>query len=178
MPMSVRFNPNELEISIRNIAEVAGKNAAAAMRKTAIRIRNLARDYAPYKSGTLEDAINYAAIKDPASRRNIYVIYVDTDMMRPPSSPNGSPTPVGDYAWPMEKDLRPYGAGVTFKKLGTLSKIKRDGGKKVGGRFLQRAVKDGTADLLRDATNEVRRTLSGGRLMPTAYQRDIGGDEE
>lgn len=171
MPMKIRFNPRQLEASIQNIADRAGKNASAELRKVAIKIRDLARDYAPRKSGTLEEAIDYAAIKD--GRRNMFVVFINMDVV----APGGKM--LGDYAWVMEEELHPHGRkkGKRYYTLGAGSKRKAAGGKKVGGRFMRRAVKDGTKDLLKDVTNAVGRTL-GGRVTGVKYERDTGGDEE
>lgn len=166
MSMKIRFNPTQLEASIRNIADKAAKNASAEMRKTAIRIRDLARSYAPVKSGTLEDAIDYATLKE--NRRNVFYVYIDLDV----AAPGGKL--VGDYAWIMEEELHPFGRqkGKRYYTLGPGSAAKAASGKKVGGRFLSRAVRDGAKDVLKDARNAVSRTLSNSRGMNVQYQRE------
>ena len=162
MPMVIKFNPRHLEASIRNIAEKASSNASRTLRRTAVRIRDLARAYAPADTGTLERAIEYAVTQE--GRRNVFTVYVDLDRMHP----DGRGKTVGDYAWIMEGQLHPYGRqvpGAPYYNLRDTSK----NGPKVGGRFLSRAVKDGSTHALSDADVAVKRTLSGTRVI------DMGG---
>lgn len=163
--MVAHFDPRALELEIRNIAETASRSAAREMRKAAIKIRDLARDNAPHKTGNLEDAIQWASYKDPATRRNVYVVYVDDGMV----------TRRGyDYAQLMEEGLAP--AGDRYN-LGEGSIKKLWSGKKVGGRFLQRAVTDGAKGIIADANAAVARVL-GGRVSNLTGQFDeMDGDE-
>ena len=173
MTMKVKFNPRLLEASIENIAERAGKSASAEMRKAAIRIRDLARDYAPVKSGMLQREIDYMAIKG-ANRRNVFVVYIDVDAVDPKGKA------LGDYAWIMEEQLHPFGRqkGERRYNLGPGSRAKANRtGKKVGGRFLSRAIKEGSKDLLAKVNGAVSRSLGSTRLVNIAYQRPIGEDE-
>lgn len=165
MGMTVQFDPGVLEASIRNIADRASKDAAKVMRKAAIRIRDLARDYAPRKTGTLEKAIDYGTIKDPGTRRNVYVIYIDLDM----DSASGKKQ-VGDYAKIMEEQLEPYGRGKYNLGVGSAMKAILEG-KKVGGKFLERAVREGTDRLVGDVTLAVSAAL-GSRLVNVNYGSD------
>ena len=169
--MAVKFNPGQLEASIRNIAERASSNAARGLRRSAIKIRDLARDYAPEDTGTLENAIDYGTLTD-ARRRLSFVVYIDLDKAHPAG---GS---VGDYAWIMEQELHPHGRqkGKIHFDLDK-SRAKATTGKKVGGRFLSRAIKEGSKMMLENARTEVSRTLSRSRLINMDYQRDTGGDE-
>ena len=171
--IKINFNPTQLEANIRNIAERASKDASAVLRKAAIRIRDLAREYAPVKSGLLEKNIEYATIKDPATRRNVFTVYVDVDAMR--YSGRGE---LGDYAWIMEEELHPYGRqkGKRYFNLGERSKTKAASGKKVGGRFLSRAIKEGSANVLEEAQYAVARVLNGSRSVPMNYERSTGED--
>lgn len=168
MGMTVNFDPALLEAAIRNITERASHNASRTMQRAAIRIRDLARDYAPEKSGALERAIDYGTIKDPGTRRNVYVVYVDLDMA------SGKHKRVGDYAWLMEEGLENGGSGRY--KLGDISMQKLWSGKKVGGKFLQRAIEVGTDRIIGDVAASVASAL-GGRLINMNYGAPGGQDE-
>lgn len=170
MGMTVITNLSELEANIVQLAEQAARGMSAAMRKHAILIRDLARDYAPVKSGFLEENIDYRTYK--TGRRNAYVVFVDIDAERERySSVTGTDysDTLGAYAFLMEEGLRPYGSGRY--KLGKRSAAKRAGGKRVGGKFLARAIKDGTKTLMPDMLDAVKRVTGGTR-------RYNGGDEE
>lgn len=168
MSMKIRFNPTQLEVSIRNLAEKASANAARGMRRAAVRIRDLARAYAPRDTGALEAAIDYSTTTD-ANRRKVFVVHIDVGALHPDGDKQ-----VGDYAWIMEQQLHPHGRRAPgAPDYHTRAKS----GPKVGGRFLSRAVKDGTKTLLQDARAEVSRTLGGARLVNTNYQRDTGAEE-
>lgn len=174
MGMKVNFTPAMLEVSIQNLAKLASGNASRAMRRAAIRIRDLARSYAPFKTGDLEKAIEYGVIRN--NNRNVFVVYVDLDMVRSRGDGN-----IGDYAYIMEEELHPYGRqkGERNFKLGKGSLAKRRStGKKVGGRFLSRAITEGAAGVIGDVVAEVRRTLGSSRVMDVAYRREPNSGEE
>jgi hypothetical protein len=181
MGLDIKFNPRQLELVMQQVGERAVKHMSDHMRDTAIRIRDLARDYAPVKTGLLEENIDYAVSATGINRRNVFVVYVDIDAVRK----RGEGT-LADYAWLMEENLHPYGRGLVNGRelyLGPGSRKKRAGGKKVGGKFLARAIKDGMKDIStmeREAGAQVRRMLSGGRMVPMRNSRpDYGdGDEE
>lgn len=160
MGMTLLTNIGELELKLLQVGERAAKGMSDRMRKHAVLIRNLARDYAPVKSGLLEENINYETTKE--GRRNAYVVFVDTSAERVRVSEQGNVTidTLGDYALLMERELHPYGRG-RFKKLGLRSKAKKASGKKVGGRYLDRAIKDGTATLMPDLIDAVKRATEG-----------------
>lgn len=168
MGMKIKFNASQLEAGIHNLAEKASSNAARSLRRTAIRIRDLAIAYAPRDTGTLERAIDYGSITG-ANQRKVFVVYIDLDALHPDGNKQ-----LGDYAWIMEQQLHPHGrripGGLDFH---TRAKT----GPKVGGRFLARAIKDGSKAMLENARTEVRRTLSSSRLIHMDYQRDTGEDE-
>lgn len=169
MPMKFNFNPVALEASIKNLADKAARGASEEMRKTAIKIRNLARDYAPVDTGTLERAIDFMAIKDPTTRRNTFVVFVDLDKVHPDGGV------VGDYAFIMEQQLHPYGRqkGKIHFDLDFGSQLKAGSGLKVGGRFLERAMKDGMGDLQGRAISAAGRAL-GKRIVNMDYTPDVG----
>lgn len=170
--MRVKFNAAQLEASIQNLAERAAKGASEEMRRAAIKIRNLARDYAPVKTGLLERSIDYMTVKG-SDRRNVFVIYIDLDEVDPKGKA------VGDYAWIMEEELHPFGRqkGERRYTLGKGSLAKAAGGKKVGGRFLARATREGSKDLLAKMNGAVARSLSSARFADIRYQREQDDEE-
>lgn len=155
-----------------NIAMTASKGASRELRKSAVKIRDLARDYAPEKTGALESAIEYATTQG-AGRRNVFTVYIDLDRL------TRSGRSVGEYAWIMEEELHPHGRqkGKRYFTLGPGSRAKAAGGKKVGGRFLSRAVKEGSKDTVLNATVAVQRVLNSSRAIPVNFERDIGEEE-
>ena len=76
MGMTLLTNIGELELKLLQVGDRAVNGMSDRMRKHAVLIRNLARDYAPVKSGLLEENIDYETIKE--GRRNAYVVFVDT----------------------------------------------------------------------------------------------------
>lgn len=164
MGMKINFNVPALEASIHNAAERAGSHAARSLRGAAVKIRDLARAYAPRDTGTLIDAIDYGTIIG-SNRRKVFVVYIDLDRAHPDGGQ------VGDYAWVMEQQLHPYGRRAPEQPdYHTRAKS----GPGVGGRFLARAIKEGSKTMLENARTEVRRALSGTRLINIDYQRDTG----
>ena len=134
MPLRIDFNPGQLEANVRQVAERAVKGMHLKAKRRALKVRDLARDYAPVKSGLLERNIEMATYKEAG--RNTYTVYIDLDAAR--YSGNGE---LGDYVWLMEEELRPYGSGKYNLGIGSLLK-KAATGKRVGGRFLRRAVQE------------------------------------
>lgn len=169
MPMLINFNPGQLEAQILNISDRAAKGASESMRKAAIRIRDLAKDYAPIKTQALEKAIDYATIKG-AGNRNVFIVYIDLD------HPGAAGHVVGDYAMIMEQQLRPYGNRGKALYLGSGSQMKAASGLKVGGHFLSRAIKDGSQAVFGDALAAVRR-VTGGSSVNVRFQRSPGENE-
>lgn len=173
MPMNVKFNARQLETTIQQVTDKAVKGMSAKMREVAIQMRDLARSYAPVKTGLLEANIDYRTVR--ISGRNVYVVFIDLDASR--YSGEGQ---LGDYAFIMEEELHPYGRqkGERRFKLGPGSVAKAAGGKKVGGRFLSRAVKESTKGLVEKMTAEVHRIVGGKRTLDIGYRRETDtGDE-
>jgi hypothetical protein len=170
MPLRMEFNAQQLEANIRQIGERAVKGMHLKAKKRAIKIRDLAREYAPVKTGLLERSIDYGTYKD-AKRRNVYAVFIDLDALR--ESGNGE---LGDYAYVMEEELRPYGAGKYQLGFGSLLK-KAAGGKKVGGRFLRRAVQEGSHALMDEMVLTVR-NVTGARTASIDYQRSTPGNPD
>lgn len=156
MAVKMTYSKGSLRVFLNQTGDRAMRGISQVMRKAAIRIRDLARDYAPIKTGLLQNSIDYATVRD-SNRRNSYIVFVDTDATKMISK--GRMRELGEYAFLMHQGLRPYGSGSY--KLGQRSAAKRAGGKKVGGRFLTRAMKDGIDDILGEAAREVRRATRG-----------------
>jgi hypothetical protein len=165
MGLSTTFNAMLFEARLNQIGDRAVKGMSDRMRKTAIKIRDLAREYAPYKTGLLEKNIEYETIRD-GRNRNAYIVYINLDASRL-GARQGE---LGDYAWIMHGSLRPYGNKGKPLRLGPGSVAKAASGRKVGGRFLTRAVKDATANLRSDLASEVRR-VTGSSSVGVAYRR-------
>lgn len=189
MPVNIRFNPGQLEASIAQLGERAVTGLSNELRRTARDARDLARDYAPVKTGLLEKSIDYLTVKDGKTRRNKYVVYIDLDASR-----IGGEGELGDYAWIMELELHPYGRKRPGTKhrgfhLGPASRAKRASGKDVGGKFLERAVKKATAGLVERARRAASAALNNTAVSLTTtrstrrdagvdYRRETGGGDE
>lgn len=176
MGLKMLTNPRVMEMRISQIGDRAMRGMARRMRLAAIEIRDLARDNAPVKTGLLESAIDYTMIRE--GRREAFVVFIDLDATKE-TGQNGRQVEVGDYAYLMEEQLRPYGRGDKYA-LGPLSRRKRAGGKKVGGRFLGRAISDVTKSLMAELAGEVQRATSfnGASSTGVRYQREYNGDDE
>lgn len=171
MGMKINFNRSMLEASLMNLAELASSNASRSLRRAAINIRDLARAYAPADTHTLENAIDYATTRG-AKGRNVFIVYVNEDMLHP----NGRGKRVGDYAQIMEEQLHPFGRAAPGQRYFRLRKTSKNGAK-VGGKFLARAVKEGSRRIVEDVATIVRQTL-GSRLAGVAYHRDTQTDND
>lgn len=157
MGMQMVSNPRMLERRLSQIGDRATRGVSAVLRRAAIRIRDLAKDYAPVHTGLLERSIDYAVVRD-GMRRNMYIVYIDLNETK--VNGKGNVKELGDYAILIHRGLAPYGTGRW--QLGKRSAAKRAGGKKVGGRFLARAARDGLDDILSEAAREVRRATRSG----------------
>ena len=170
MPLRIDFNPQQLEANIRQIGLKAVKGMHLKAKRRALKVRDLAREYAPTRTGLLERNIEMMTTKD--GTRNSYSVYIDLDAAR--YSGTGE---LGDYAWLMEEQLQPFGIGKYNLGMGSLLK-KAATGKKVGGRFLRRAVQDGSKTFMDDMLVEVRRVTGDARMVNMNYERDSAGDDE
>lgn len=164
MGLSTNFNPLMFESRLSQIGDRAVKGMSDRMRKTAIKIRDLGREYAPRKSGLLENNIDYVTVRDGRGR-NAYIVFVNLDAART-GKRQGQ---LGDYTWIMHSSLRPYGNKGKPMHLGPGSVAKAASGKKVGGRFLTRAVKDATVNLRSELVQEVRRA-TGQSSVGVSYR--------
>jgi hypothetical protein len=165
MGMSTNYNPAMFEARLNQIGERAIRGMSERMRHTAVKIRDLAREYAPYKTGLLEKSIDYMTIRD-GRNRNAYIVFIDLDAARL-GTREGQ---LGDYAWIMHGSLRPYGNKGKPLHLGPGSVAKAAGGRKVGGRFLTRAVTEAIKNLRADMAHEVRK-VTGGSSVGVSYRR-------
>lgn len=175
MGMKVKFNPKAIEANLSQIGDRATKGMASRMRQVAIGIRDLARSYAPRDTGLLEEHIDY--IQQKEGRRATFDVYIDLDASR--LGDRGGV--LGDYALVMEEQLHPYGRqqGKRYFRLGKGSQAKAAGGIKVGGRFMARAIKEGTKNLEGIMAGEVQRVTGGSRKVPMNYSgSDSWGSDE
>jgi hypothetical protein len=130
MGLSVKMDSDAMIAELRNIAQRANSNAARTLKRASIRVRDLAKQYAPKDTGSLEESLDYGDRRD-TNGRNVYLVFVTGDYRH-----KGGKKMVGQYADIMENELTPYGK----YKLGSGSQTKADSGKAVGGKFLERAV--------------------------------------
>jgi hypothetical protein len=173
--LTLKMNTQALEFSMRQIGERAVKGAAEKMRRRSIKIRDLARAYAPVDTGSLRDAIDQEESIDPGTRRKMFVVFID-----PEAAYEGSDSKtVGDYGMLVERHLSPFGDGSLN---GRRFRIRDRSDPKKGGRFLSRATKDGTRGIEAEIAAEVRRILGGGRgfvNQPGSFRRaNDNGDQE
>lgn len=165
--MTLKFNFQQLEASIRNEAERASKTAAASMRKQAYKIRDLARGFAPIDQGELRDAIEVLTVRSANTKwRNVYVVYVDPDRV------NGDAGKVvGDYAMLVERNMAPYGSGTLNGHGFHASAKSLASGPEVGGRFMRRAVERAAKTMFQEVGADVRKVLGGGN--PLVQNRNV-----
>jgi len=176
VPLDIKFKPDLLEAAIAQIGERAIKGMSGKMRQVAIRIRDLARDYAPERTGLLEKSIHYGSKRVNRHGRLAFFVWVDLDA----AAGSKGTKELGDYAFIMEEELHPHGRqrGARRYELGPKSVAKAASGKKVGGRFLARAFRDATRGLEQEMAAEVRRVLNGGRDSGVGYERVRDEDDE
>lgn len=149
----VSMNRKGLEISIKQTGERVTRGVATVMSEEGKKIAELARDYAPVDKGNLEDAIQVEETNTGLNGRREVTVFVDESVAA------GGDKAVGDYALLMHEALYPYGsAGPDDKRfqLGPKSQAKRAGGKKVGGKFLTRALSDRRAEFMAKVAKKVK----------------------
>ena len=91
MPLRIDFNPGQLEANVRQVAERAVKGMHLKAKRRALKVRDLARDYAPVKSGLLERNIEMATYKEAGRNTYTCLLYTspsprDATLYRMPSS--------------------------------------------------------------------------------------------
>lgn len=154
MGIEVRYNRRQMEAQLFQVGERAEQRVTRVLRKAAIQIRDLARDYAPVKTGLLEQSIDYMVVRD-SNRRNSFIVFIDMDAYKVVGVRKPRVVKLGDYAMKQHTMLRPYGSGEL--RLGRRSAAKRASGKKVGGRFLIRALDDSLAEVRAMVETEIRK---------------------
>lgn len=147
MGLDVKIDVERMAAEMRNIAQRANSNASRTLKRASVRVRDLAKSNAPVDTGSLEESLEYGQKKEGS--RNVYLVYVKGDARH-----KSGKKLVGEYAPIMEEELTPYGDGKY--KLGKRSQTKADGGKKVGGKFLERAV-DRVSESITDEMMEAAR---------------------
>lgn len=143
-----------LTIALRQRGEKAARGVVNVMEEEGKEIADLARSYAPFDEGKLEDAIKSERIEGGRDAKGKFQrasveVFVDGAM---PGS--GGAQMVGDYAYLMHEELGPYGGGRFNPGKGTLAK-----GPQAGGKFLERAVRDRTAAFVAKVKLAVRRAF-------------------
>lgn len=177
MGLKMLTNPSVMEMKLSQLGERAVKGMSDRMRRHAIMIRDLARSYAPVKTGLLERSIDYTTIRE--GRRNAYVVFIDLDAVK--SHGKDGEVSLWEYAGIMEDQLRPHGRRGPALKLGALSRAKAASGKKVGGRFLGRAINEGLKNIQAEMDAEVKRAIGYGASsvgVAGRRSRSNDGDDE
>ena len=146
----------ELAVMLQQTGAKAQKGVSEQMKREAIKIRDLARKFAPVDYGNLEDAIQLG--EDGGERddfsgrftRKSYTVFIDME------HPAEEGKVVGDYAYLMHEHLMPYGPF----KLGEHSLAKQAGQTEmVGGMYLDRAVDQVTEGMMRRLIDVARTYL-------------------
>lgn len=176
MGLTIKWNARQLEANLQQMGKESVENGARSLRRIAMRIQNLAQSYAPRDDGELENAIKIEESRD-SRRRKVFTVYVDGNA---PAGDLENPKQVGDYALLQERYLTPSGKW----QLGPISEQKRDAGNDVGGRFMERAVREATARAVQDVGNNLRAMFKskattglGGNIMSRSDYRSDGDDE-
>lgn len=132
-----------VEQMLLNLDTQGRKRVVKSLYAQALKLRDLARKFAPVDDGNLEKAILIhperleGAIRDERGRfaRQEIEVYIDMEMPVP-ERPGKT---VGDYAYVVHEHVTPYGP----KNLGPLSELKQAGQSEiVGGGFLERAAEE------------------------------------
>ena len=152
----------ETEVMLMEISMNTKKRVTARMYKTALKIQERAKQYAPLDRGYLEHAIKIYPESEPAGTRDELgrfskkdiAVFIDMDESideRPGKT-------VGDYAYIMHEMLEP--AGVM--QLGPESAAKQSGsGLQVGGWFLTRAANDFAVEMMDEISEDLIELFSG-----------------
>ncbi|MEZ2310749.1 HK97 gp10 family phage protein [Paraburkholderia sp. RCC_158] len=133
------FSPELLAIRLNQLGERSSRQILAVMREEADNIVELAKENAPHKDGDLEDAIH--AVEDRGGINNRTQITVQVD----PAAIDIHGKPVSEYAVIMHEALAPYGTGGYKLDEGSIAK---DGGSgKVGGKYMERAMRSRVGEM-------------------------------
>lgn len=121
-----------ISTQIRQMGKRAAKHGVEFMRDAADEIVEIAKDYAPYDEGKLEEAIERRPEENRDATmggRRMIGIWVNPEM------PGSGGEPVGKYAQRVHEDMQPY--GDINRGKGTIAK-----GPQAGAKFLERAIED------------------------------------
>lgn len=152
---TVKCDVRGIVARIEQVGERAVKGISDAMRYYAEVMLRDAIANAPRDTGSLERALDVEYMRNGVNGRLWVKIRIDPDEPYVDPNPNHKPSDktVGDYAYLMERYLRPHGRGGKWDaREGTRAK-----GPQAGGRFLARAVQAHKAALLARAKNIAKR---------------------
>lgn len=136
---------------ILQIGDRAMRGVSTVMIDEGEKIKELAKSNAPVDEGNLEEAIKMEVDRGGIHGRTRVSVYIDEAMEA------GNNKVVGDYAILMHEGLAPYGSGAY--NLGVKSQAKAAGGGDVGGKFMERAIKEREPILMRRVYEIARRLL-------------------
>lgn len=129
-------------INLTQTGERAVKGVSAVLQKGGEQIAETAKVMAPVEHGDLINAIKALPMKGDNNRKEI-VVTIDPDAV------DERGVSVLYYGTIMNEALEPYGTGGY--KLGKLSKALRASGAPIGGKFMERALKEHRADIIEKA---------------------------
>jgi hypothetical protein len=131
---------------LQNLGQISNSTTREILRGGALAIRDLARDYAPRKSGTLEDSIEVVE-EGGAGERKTFVVGVNMDRVNPGGYA------VEEYAEEMHDNYDAY-------RPGPGTRAKRAQGLKAGGYYLFRAGKELAPAIIRRVKQAVERAVA------------------
>lgn len=153
----VKCDPAGLVRIIEQVGERAVKGISTVMHTYADLMLADAIKYAPHDTGSLERAIRIQYDRSGINTRLKVKIWIDLTAAYEGKQGKGTKKrkTVGDYAFLMEKYLRPHGSGGYKAREGTLNK-----GVVAGGKFLERAVKKYRQTLIKRARLMAKRAAA------------------
>lgn len=139
-----------LELKLEQLGERSSREILVVMREEANEIADLAKQFAPYDDGFLENAIE--VVEDRAGINGRVQVYVQVN----PTAVDDRGENVAKYAALQHELLAPFGSG--FWNLRQGSKDKDAGRRIVGGKFMARAVKARQA-IIGQRINQIARKI-------------------
>ncbi|RQT26051.1 HK97 gp10 family phage protein [Burkholderia contaminans] len=127
------FSTELLAAQLAQLGERSSRKILTVMRDEAQTIARLAKENAPHKDGDLEEAIH--VVEDRGGMNNRTQVTIEVD----PAAVDAHGRRVAEYAAIMHEGLAPYGTGAFKLDDGSIAKDAGSG--KVGGKFLERAVR-------------------------------------
>jgi hypothetical protein len=142
---------DELFTRLEQTGEKSQKGVFEKMKRRALKMQTLAKEYAPIDKGNLEDAI---ILEEEGGGRDFRGAFVRKSLILlvDGSHPTDDGRTVGDYAYEMHEYLTPYGD----YKLGKKSKAKDGGRGVVGGKFLERAIDEVSEGMMEELADVSR----------------------